>query len=148
MGRPLGGAFLGLGIVFLLFAVARYFHTQAVMAEGKFPATRGIVIIGAVGIMAVLVAIFVIVVTIFKGERGKRWMGTPIYGNNVGLVEIQVCRNDLHSVIIEQFISLSAKHFEKIDRSTPEASIHIFEALGFGVCLEVSSSYENVPETF
>lgn len=63
-GRPLGGSFMVLGILFLFFAVLRFFHTQATLADGKFPASRGTVMIGTVSLMGVMIAMFVTVAII------------------------------------------------------------------------------------
>ncbi|RUS15681.1 hypothetical protein BC937DRAFT_92131, partial [Endogone sp. FLAS-F59071] len=65
-GRPLGGSFIALGILFLLFAALRFFHTQATLADGKFPASRGTVMIGTLSLMGVMIAMFVVVIIISK----------------------------------------------------------------------------------
>ncbi|KAI7825985.1 hypothetical protein BC939DRAFT_389910, partial [Gamsiella multidivaricata] len=62
LGRPLGGSFIALGIVFLWLGTSRYFHSQSVLSYGQFPASRGSVIIATVSIMAVLLACFIIVI--------------------------------------------------------------------------------------
>ncbi|KAG2213084.1 hypothetical protein INT47_011233 [Mucor saturninus] len=60
-GKSLGAAFVVFSIVFLYFANARYFHTQIAMTKGQFPASRGAVIFGSTCILAVLIAMFVVI---------------------------------------------------------------------------------------
>lgn len=62
LGRPLGGSFIALGIMFLWLGTSRYFHSQSVLSYGQFPASRGSVIIATVTVMAVLLACFIIVI--------------------------------------------------------------------------------------
>ncbi|KAF9156046.1 hypothetical protein BG015_007463 [Linnemannia schmuckeri] len=61
MGRPLGGAFIALGLLFLWLGTSRYFHNQSVLSYGQFPASRGSVILATITILAILLACFVIV---------------------------------------------------------------------------------------
>ncbi|KAI8967806.1 hypothetical protein BDF20DRAFT_899390 [Mycotypha africana] len=63
IGKALGGVFVIFSIVFLYFANARYFHTQLAMTKGQFPASRGAVVFGSTCILAVLVAMFVVIVS-------------------------------------------------------------------------------------
>ncbi|GJJ72959.1 putative membrane protein [Entomortierella parvispora] len=62
LGRPLGGSFIALGIMFLWLGTSRYFHSQSVLSYGQFPASRGSIIISTVTVMAVLIACFIIVI--------------------------------------------------------------------------------------
>ncbi|KAG0053135.1 hypothetical protein BGZ83_001607 [Gryganskiella cystojenkinii] len=62
LGRPLGGSFVALGIMFLWIGTSRYFHNQSVLSYGQFPASRGSVIIATVTVMGVLLACFIIVI--------------------------------------------------------------------------------------
>ncbi|KAK3809471.1 MAG: hypothetical protein J3Q66DRAFT_288203 [Benniella sp.] len=62
LGRPIGGSFVALGILFLWLGTSRYFHSQNVLSYGQFPASRGSVIIATVTVMAVLLACFIIVI--------------------------------------------------------------------------------------
>ncbi|KAF8926055.1 hypothetical protein EDD21DRAFT_225826 [Dissophora ornata] len=62
MGRPLGGSFIALGMVFLWLGTSRYFHIQTMLSYGQFPASRGSVILATVFIMALLLACFIIVI--------------------------------------------------------------------------------------
>lgn len=61
MGRPLGGSFIALGILFLWLGTSRYFHNQTVLSYGQFPASRGSVILATVTVLAILLACFIIV---------------------------------------------------------------------------------------
>ncbi|KAK9685906.1 hypothetical protein K7432_015325 [Basidiobolus ranarum] len=67
-GIPIGAAFIAFGICFTIFALIRYFHAQSLMTEGKFPASRGIVIGGTLGIIALLISLFVLVLLIGTGN--------------------------------------------------------------------------------
>ncbi|KAG0035695.1 hypothetical protein BGZ82_005125 [Podila clonocystis] len=62
LGRPLGGSFICLGIMFLWLGTSRYFHNQTVLSYGQFPASRGSVILATVTVLAVLLACFIIVI--------------------------------------------------------------------------------------
>ncbi|KAG0001526.1 hypothetical protein BGZ80_009449 [Entomortierella chlamydospora] len=62
LGRPLGGSFIILGIVFLWLGTSRYFHSQSVLSYGQFPASRGSVILATVSVMSVMLACFIIVI--------------------------------------------------------------------------------------
>ncbi|KAF9325324.1 hypothetical protein BG006_011196 [Podila minutissima] len=62
LGRPLGGSFISLGILFLWLGTSRYFHNQTVLSYGQFPASRGSVILATVTVLAVLLACFIIVI--------------------------------------------------------------------------------------
>ncbi|KAG0366789.1 hypothetical protein BGX24_003536 [Mortierella sp. AD032] len=61
MGRPLGGSFIALGMLFLWLGTSRYFHNQSVLSYGQFPASRGSVILATVTVLAILLACFIIV---------------------------------------------------------------------------------------
>ncbi|KAF9315027.1 hypothetical protein BG003_003574 [Podila horticola] len=62
LGRPLGGSFICLGILFLWLGTSRYFHNQTVLSYGQFPASRGSVVLATVTVLSVLLACFIIVV--------------------------------------------------------------------------------------
>ncbi|KAF9160323.1 hypothetical protein BGX20_002565 [Mortierella sp. AD010] len=62
LGRPLGGSFIILGIVFLWLGTSRYFHSQSVLSYGQFPASRGSVILATVSVMSIMLACFIIVI--------------------------------------------------------------------------------------
>ncbi|KAI9310754.1 hypothetical protein BX666DRAFT_1818897, partial [Dichotomocladium elegans] len=62
-GRPVGLIFILMSILFLFFAFVRYFHCQATMVKGYFPASRGIVLFTAastfLSMVALLFAVYV-----------------------------------------------------------------------------------------
>lgn len=60
-GKSIGVAFVVFGIAFLYFANARYFHIQLALTQGRFPASRGAIILGSVLILAVLITMFIII---------------------------------------------------------------------------------------
>ncbi|CAO3691439.1 unnamed protein product [Rhizopus stolonifer] len=60
-GKSIGAAFVVFSILFLYFANTRYFHTQTALTKGHFPASRGAVLIGSTCILAVLIAMFVVI---------------------------------------------------------------------------------------
>ncbi|KAF9918031.1 hypothetical protein BX616_010556 [Lobosporangium transversale] len=62
LGRPLGGSFIALGLLFLWLGTSRYFHSQNVLSYGQFPASRGSVIIATVTVLTVILACFIIVI--------------------------------------------------------------------------------------
>jgi len=62
LGRPLGGSFICLGMIFLWLGTSRYFHNQTVLSYGQFPASRGSVVLATVTVLSVLLACFIIVV--------------------------------------------------------------------------------------
>ncbi|KAM3449117.1 hypothetical protein MY3296_007232 [Beauveria thailandica] len=69
LGRPLGATFLGISILILLLGFKRYFHSQEWILKGKFPASRGtIVLVSLVG-LAIMVASLVVVVVIHPTQR-------------------------------------------------------------------------------
>lgn len=65
-GKSLGAAFVIFSIVFLYFANARYFHVQHCLRFGNFPASRGSVVFGSTCIMAVLIAMFIVILLDLK----------------------------------------------------------------------------------
>ncbi|KAL0090323.1 hypothetical protein J3Q64DRAFT_1729360 [Phycomyces blakesleeanus] len=60
-GRPVGLCFILMGMMFLMFAFVRYFHVQASMIKGYFPASRGIVIVTTSSVLMALIALFIII---------------------------------------------------------------------------------------
>lgn len=68
LGRPLGATFLGISIMILLLGFKRYFHGQEWILKGKFPASRGtIVLVSLIG-LAIMVASLVVVVVIHPDD--------------------------------------------------------------------------------
>lgn len=64
MGKPLGATFLAVGIVTLLLGFHRYFESQHYVIRGKFPASRGSVVLVSVIAGALVITSFVVIVTI------------------------------------------------------------------------------------
>ncbi|KAI9273584.1 hypothetical protein BY458DRAFT_508262 [Sporodiniella umbellata] len=60
-GKSIGATFVVFSILFLYFANTRYFHTQTALTQGHFPASRGAVLIGSTCVLAVLVAMFIVI---------------------------------------------------------------------------------------
>ncbi|KAI8090620.1 hypothetical protein BDF21DRAFT_411682 [Thamnidium elegans] len=65
-GKSLGATFVVFSILFLYFANARYFHAQIALTKGQFPASRGAVIFGSTCILAVLIAMFIVILLDMK----------------------------------------------------------------------------------
>ncbi|KAI8138087.1 hypothetical protein BJV82DRAFT_632558 [Fennellomyces sp. T-0311] len=61
-GRSVGATFVILSIVFLYLANARYFHCQVALTKDHFPASRGAVLFGSTAVLAVLIAMFVLII--------------------------------------------------------------------------------------
>jgi uncharacterized membrane protein YidH (DUF202 family) len=64
LGKPLGLAFIGVGIVVLVLGFHRYFQAQYWIIRGKFPASRGSVTILALTAFLLMVSSLVAVVTV------------------------------------------------------------------------------------
>ncbi|KAK1241683.1 hypothetical protein MKX07_007506 [Trichoderma sp. CBMAI-0711] len=64
MGRPLGATFLGISIVTLLLGCRRYFHAQEWILQGKFPASRGTIIVMSLVALALMILSLVVVIVI------------------------------------------------------------------------------------
>ena len=64
MGKPLGATFLGISILVLLLGSKRYFETQEWVIKGKFPASRGTILITTFVALAIMVLSLIVVVVI------------------------------------------------------------------------------------
>ncbi|RFU79087.1 hypothetical protein TARUN_3096 [Trichoderma arundinaceum] len=64
MGRPLGATFLAISIVTLLLGCKRYFHAQEWILKGKFPASRGTIIVMSFVALALMILSLVVVIVI------------------------------------------------------------------------------------
>ncbi|KAF2774232.1 hypothetical protein EJ03DRAFT_259544, partial [Teratosphaeria nubilosa] len=61
VGKPLGATFLGISILILLIGFHRYFESQHYVIRGKFPASRGsIIIVSAVAAALIITSLVVI----------------------------------------------------------------------------------------
>ncbi|CEJ04201.1 Putative DUF202 domain protein [Rhizopus microsporus] len=63
--RFLGMAFVVIGILYMIFACLRYFHTQTSMTKGYFPASRSIIFITSTVTLSALIAVFSIIISKF-----------------------------------------------------------------------------------
>lgn len=70
VGKPLGATFLGISILILLLGFHRYFESQHYVIRGKFPASRGSIIIVSFLAAALIVTSLVLVVTVAPGVVG------------------------------------------------------------------------------
>lgn len=61
LGKPLGGVFLGISILILFLGYHRYFQAQQWIIKGKFPASRGTVILVS------LVALGLMIISLYVG---------------------------------------------------------------------------------
>lgn len=64
MGRPLGATFLVISIVTLLLGCKRYFHAQEWILKGKFPASRGTILVMSFVALALMILSLVVVIVI------------------------------------------------------------------------------------
>ncbi|KOS19334.1 Diphthine--ammonia ligase [Escovopsis weberi] len=64
MGRPLGTAFLAISILTLLLGCKRYYRAQEWILRGKFPASRGTILVMAFIALALMVLALVVIVAI------------------------------------------------------------------------------------
>ncbi|KAI0114127.1 hypothetical protein GGR51DRAFT_478519 [Nemania sp. FL0031] len=63
LGRPLGATFIGISILVLLLGYQRFYEPQQWLLKGKFPASRGpIILISLVAFALMLVSLIVVVV--------------------------------------------------------------------------------------
>ncbi|KAI1007823.1 hypothetical protein K3495_g407 [Podosphaera aphanis] len=69
LGKPLGSTFISLSIIILLMGFYRYFECQQWIIQGKFPASRGSVIVIATTTFALMVASLVLVLVMGPGEE-------------------------------------------------------------------------------
>ncbi|EME87721.1 uncharacterized protein MYCFIDRAFT_158931, partial [Pseudocercospora fijiensis CIRAD86] len=64
VGKPLGATFLGISILILLLGFHRYFESQHYVIRGKFPASRGTIVIVSAVTTALIIASLVVVVAV------------------------------------------------------------------------------------
>ncbi|KAK4105454.1 hypothetical protein N658DRAFT_491912 [Parathielavia hyrcaniae] len=69
LGKPLGTTFLGLSIMILLLGYNRYLQGQYWIIKGKFPASRGTIMIVSFTAFAVVLASLVIILVV-QGNQG------------------------------------------------------------------------------
>lgn len=71
LGKPLGAVFLGISILILFLGYHRYFQAQKYIIMGKFPASRGTVILVSL-VALVLMVISLVVVVVVQPSSGAR----------------------------------------------------------------------------
>ncbi|KAK6400599.1 hypothetical protein LTR95_019289 [Oleoguttula sp. CCFEE 5521] len=64
VGKPLGATFLGISILILLLGFHRYFESQHYVIRGKFPASRGTIVLVSLVAFLLIVASLVVVVAV------------------------------------------------------------------------------------
>jgi uncharacterized membrane protein YidH (DUF202 family) len=64
LGKPLGATFLGISILVLLLGYQRYFTSQRWIMKGKFPASRGTIILVSLIALALMVVSLIVVLVI------------------------------------------------------------------------------------
>lgn len=67
LGKPLGTAFLGISILILLLGYNRYLQGQHWVIRGKFPASRGTIMLVAFIAFAVTLAALIVILTVQSG---------------------------------------------------------------------------------
>ncbi|KAK3300914.1 uncharacterized protein B0H64DRAFT_382181 [Chaetomium fimeti] len=69
LGKPLGTAFLGVSILILLLGYNRYLSGQHWVIKGKFPASRGTIMLVALIAFTVTLASLIVILTVQSGPR-------------------------------------------------------------------------------
>ncbi|KAK7540188.1 hypothetical protein BKA81DRAFT_361053 [Phyllosticta paracitricarpa] len=64
VGKPLGATFIGVSIVILLIGFHRYFESQHYVIRGKFPASRGSVVVVSIIAAALIVTSLVVILAV------------------------------------------------------------------------------------
>lgn len=77
LGKPLGGVFLGISILILFLGYHRYFQAQQWIIKGKFPASRGTVIL--VSLLALGLMILSLYVVLLVAMLHVRAVADPIF---------------------------------------------------------------------
>jgi len=68
VGKPLGATFLGISILILFLGFHRYFESQHYVIRGKFPASRGSIVIVSIVAGALIVTSLVVIVVVGTGS--------------------------------------------------------------------------------
>ncbi|KAF2817550.1 uncharacterized protein BDZ99DRAFT_373402 [Mytilinidion resinicola] len=71
VGKPLGATFIAISILILFIGFHRYFESQHYVIRGKFPASRGSILVVSVVAGALIVASLVVVLAIAPGAFEK-----------------------------------------------------------------------------
>lgn len=72
MGKPLGATFLGISIVMLVVGFHRYFESQHWIIRGKFPASRGSILLVSFITFALMVTSLAVVLVVEPRAFEKR----------------------------------------------------------------------------
>lgn len=64
LGQPLGATFIGIAIITLVLGFHRYFESQHYVIQGKFPASRGSIIILSFIAGVIIIASFVAILVV------------------------------------------------------------------------------------
>jgi len=67
LGKPLGATFIGISIVMLLIGFHRYFEAQHYVIRGRFPASRGSIVLVSVIAGALIVSSLVVILVTAPG---------------------------------------------------------------------------------
>lgn len=67
LGKPLGAIFLGISILMLFLGYQRYFQAQNWIIKGKFPASRGTIILVSLVALVLMVISLVVVIIVQPG---------------------------------------------------------------------------------
>ncbi|ROW11231.1 hypothetical protein VMCG_01325 [Cytospora schulzeri] len=70
LGKPLGAIFLGISILILFLGYQRYFQAQNWIIKGKFPASRGTIILVSLVALVLMVISLVVVVIVQPSTAG------------------------------------------------------------------------------
>ncbi|OHW95491.1 PF02656 domain-containing protein [Colletotrichum incanum] len=71
LGKPLGATFLAISILILFLGYQRYFRAQQWVMKGKFPASRGTIIIVSLVAFALMAVSLVVVVVVSPTSRER-----------------------------------------------------------------------------
>ncbi|WYZ34742.1 hypothetical protein EsH8_I_001018 [Colletotrichum jinshuiense] len=71
LGKPLGATFLGISILILFLGYQRYFRAQKWVMKGKFPASRGTIIIVSLMAFALMAVSLVVVVVVSPTSKER-----------------------------------------------------------------------------
>ncbi len=70
VGRPLGSTFLAISVLILFLGYNRYYQSQYWILRGKFPASRGTILLVSLVAFALMVASLVVVIVIQPAQDG------------------------------------------------------------------------------
>ncbi|KXJ95476.1 hypothetical protein Micbo1qcDRAFT_157428 [Microdochium bolleyi] len=71
IGKPLGATFIGISILVLLLGYLRYYQSQQWVLKGKFPASRGAIILVSLIAFALMAVSLIVVVVVQPAGRSS-----------------------------------------------------------------------------